>query len=325
MLRLVVRLILALLVLLALAIAAYRLLAFQREIRAAEALMVEGSRMVETPLGTIHVIERGRKTGTPILLIHGAVGWAGLWSDTLDDLAERGFRAMAIDLPPMGLSERGALTDYSRQAQALRILNFVEAERLRPVIVAHSFGAGPAAEAMIASPEAFRGAVIVSGVMALGQDGAGKELFAALRPLPIREALVSATITNPHLAPTLVRRFVHRKEAITDARTALLMHPFTRVGTAEALARSLPSILLPPKSARSTNPASYGGLEVPIALIWGLEDTVTPPEQADALKSALGGAPLIWLEDVGHIPQLEAPDRFHDALARAIALVESPT
>jgi len=325
MIRFIFRLVLAVLVLLALAIAVYRMMAFQREIRAAEAFFLDGSRMIETSYGAIHAIEAGPKTGTPILLIHGSIGWSGFWSETLSDLADRGYRSIAIDLPPMGLSERGASTDYSRQAQALRILSFVEAERIKPVIVAHSFGAGAAAEAMITDAEAFRGGVIVAGAIGLGEDGTGKSLPAVLRPQSIREAVVSATVTNPHLAPTLFRHYVHRKEAVTDDRVAMLERPFARVGTAEAMARFLPSLLIPPKNARSTNPASYGALDLPIALIWGVEDTVTPPAEADALKDALGGAPVIWLDDVGHIPQVEDPGLFHNALARAIAIVDGPT
>ena len=325
MVRFLLRVLVAAIVLLALAIAGYRMLAFQREVRAAEALMVDGSRMVDTPYGRIHVIEAGPDTGMPVLLVHGSIGWAGFWADTLADLADRGYRAMAIDLPPMGLSERSAVTDYSRQAQALRLLAFIETERIRPVIVAHSFGAGAVAEAMITDAQAFRGGVIVAGALSLGEDGTGQSLPAPLRPLSVREALVSATITNPHLAPTLFRHYVHRKDAVTDARVAKLLHPFTRVGTAEALARFLPALVIPPRGAQSTDPAAYAALDLPVALIWGLEDTTTPPEQAEALKAALGDAPVIWLDDVGHIPQAEDPDLFHDALARAIRIVEGPS
>ena len=61
---------------------------------------------------------------------------------------------------------------------------------------------------------------------------------------------------------------------------------------------------------------------MPVALIWGREDTTTPPDQALALQAALGDAPLFWLDAVGHIPQIEAPEEFHRALKAALAGIE---
>ena len=176
MLKLILRVSGTLVVALALLLAGSRFAADRREVDGAAALTVEGSRMIDTPHGVIHVVERGPEDGVPVLLVHGAVGWSGMWADTLDVLAAEGYRAIAIDLPPMGLSERSDRTDYSRQAQGLRILATVEAEGMTPILVAHSFGAGAAAEAMIADPDAFRGAVIVDGALSLGPDGTGRTL-----------------------------------------------------------------------------------------------------------------------------------------------------
>ena len=53
--------------------------------------------------------------------------------------------------------------DYSRQAQGLRILAVAETLDTPPVLVAHSFGAGGAVEAMMAGQDVFRGGVIVAG------------------------------------------------------------------------------------------------------------------------------------------------------------------
>ena len=170
-------------------------------------------------------------------------------------LADRGFNVIAIDLPPMGLSERDTGTDFSRQAQGLRILAFADAEDIKPIIVAHSFGAGAAVEAIMADPDRFTGGVLVAGALSLGQDGTDMTLPAPLRVPRIREAAIAATVTNPHMTKRLFKLFVHRKDTITDAVVDTLEYPYTRRGTTEALAEWLPTLILPPRQAASSDPA----------------------------------------------------------------------
>lgn len=321
MLRSLLRTIFWIVALLAVAVGGFRFAADQRERFTAEELLPEGGVFTETAHGRLHTIEMGPEDGTPVLLIHGSVGWAGLWVDTMEVLAAKGYRAIALDLPPMGLSDRDNFTDYSRQAQGLRILAFAEARGIRPVIVAHSFGAGAAAEAILAEPAAFEGAVIIAGALALGKDGTGQKVPFPLGSEVVREIVVANSVTNPYLTGPLFRRFVHREEAITDEQVAILEYPFTRAGTTDTLARWLPTLLVPPRGAASSKPESYRALDLPVALIWGREDTVTPPDQAVELQDALGGAPLFWMADVGHIPQIEAPAEFNTLLTETLATV----
>jgi pimeloyl-ACP methyl ester carboxylesterase len=204
----------------------------------------------------------------------------------------------------------------------LRILALAETLDTPPVLVAHSFGAGAAVEAMMAGSTAFRGGVIVAGALGLGQDGSGQDLPLPLRPRIIREAALASTVTNPLVTKPLFQQFVFRKDSITPDIVGLLEYPFQREGTTAALAEWLPTLLIPPRNAASTDPARYAALDLPVALIWGREDTVTPPDQAEALQEALGDAPLFWMDSTGHIPQIEAPDAFHVQLAAALAQIE---
>ena len=323
MVRSFFRTILWLVAFVALAVAGFRIAADQREQLTADELRPETGRFVDTAHGRIHAIDAGPIDGQPVLLIHGSVGWAGLWEDTLTDLAAKGYRATAIDLPPMGLSDRDNFTDFSRQAQGLRILAFIDAARIRPIIVAHSFGAGAAVEALMAEPQSFAGAIIIAGALALGQDGEGREMPAPLASEVVREIAMANTVTNPLLTRPLLSRFVHRNEAITDAQVAAIQYPLSRIGTTDTLARWLPTLLVPPRGAASSNPENYAAIDRPVALIWGDQDTVTPPDQGEALQAALGDVPIYWLGDVGHIPQIEAPVAFHDVLGKALGEIEA--
>jgi pimeloyl-ACP methyl ester carboxylesterase len=273
----------------------------------------EEGRIVETVLGPIYVEELGPKDGAPVLLVHGSVGWSRMWQPTSQALAHAGYRAIAFDMPPMGWSFRDPQGDYGRTTQASRVLALVDALKLRPILVAHSFGAGAGAEAVMQRPDAFAGLVVVSGAIGLDSHTAAATLPLPLRSRFTRELAVSATVTNPPAMGPLLRHFLYRTEAATDDVVAMLNQPGQRAGTTAAIADWLPTLLVPPTDAQSTRPEAWERLTLPVAFLWGDRDITTPLAQGQRL-SGLTGGPLSILEEVGHIPQLEAPAEFQSAL-----------
>ncbi|MGL4237814.1 alpha/beta fold hydrolase [Tabrizicola sp.] len=306
-----------------LALIGLRLAASIREIGLLPEKPPEEGRIVETTFGPIYVEELGPEDGPPLLLLHGSIGWSRMWRPTQEALAAEGYRAIAFDIPPMGFSFRDPGKDYSRKTQAQRVVALTEALGVRPVLIAHSFGAGPAAEAAMLQPDAFAGIVVVSG--AIGIDSHLEELSLTwpLGNPTAREFAISATATNPMAMGPLLKRFLHRKEAATEEVIAMLNRPSSRAGTTQALADWLPSLLVPPKDAQSTRPEAWQALTLPVAFIWGDRDTTTPLAQGERLAE-LTGAPLSILKDVGHIPQIEAPPEFQAALISALATMIPP-
>ncbi len=55
-------------------------------------------------------------------------------------------------------------------------------------------------------------------------------------------------------------------------------------------------------------------LDIPVTLLWGREDPVSVSAIAERLAGEIPGARLLWLEGVGHYPQLEAPEAVAEAL-----------
>lgn len=296
-----------------LALLGLRLSAAIREIGMLPADPPEEGRIVETALGPIYVEELGPADGQPVLLVHGSVGWSRMWRPTQAALAAEGYRAIAFDMPPMGWSFRDPGKDYSRKTQARRLLALAKALEVKPVLVAHSFGAGPAAEAAMVQPGAFFGLVVVSGAVGLEAHLSDASIPWPLGNSTAREFAVAATITNPPAMGWLLKRFLHRKEAATQEVIDMLNRPGHRAGTTAAYADWLPTLLVPPLDAQSTRPEAWGALPLPIAFLWGDRDTTTPVAQGERLAD-LTGAPLSILKDVGHIPQIEAPAEFQAAL-----------
>ena len=278
-------------------------------------------RQIQTETGAIYIEEAGPASGPALLLVHGSVGWSRIWAEITPALNSAGYRTIAMDLPPMGYSDRDPGEDYGRATQAKRITALAKALGVKPILIAHSFGAGPAVEAAMLYPDAYQGMVLISAAVGLDAHLNETDLPAFLRPLAVRQLAISATATNFMATGALVRLFLNRKDMLTLAHIETLQQAWWLQGTTRALAGWVPNLLVPPRDALSTRPLSYASVAMPVALIWGDRDTTTPIAQAEALQAALGDATLAVLPDVGHIPQIEDPEALRAALVVALASV----
>ena len=56
--------------------------------------------------------------------------------------------------------------------------------------------------------------------------------------------------------------------------------------------------------------------EVPLNFVWGMLDPISGAHMAEHIRERVPGAPITQLDDVGHWPLLEAPDRVAAAILR---------
>jgi pimeloyl-ACP methyl ester carboxylesterase len=52
-------------------------------------------------------------------------------------------------------------------------------------------------------------------------------------------------------------------------------------------------------------------MQMPVCLIWGRDDKITPPEVALEFNELLPNAELHWLDKCGHAPMMERPQEFN--------------
>lgn len=57
-----------------------------------------------------------------------------------------------------------------------------------------------------------------------------------------------------------------------------------------------------------------GNYNLPSCLIWGKNDTITPPHVAEEFQEKLPDADLYWIDKCGHAPMMEHPDQFNELL-----------
>ena len=97
--------------------------------------------------------------------------------------------------------------------------------------------------------------------------------------------------------------------------------PLKRDGYDAAISQWLPELLSPERVAASELPSSYRALKIPIIVIWGERDTITPLAQGQYLKRITPGASLTVLPGVGHIPQIETTSTFNELLVDQLRIL----
>ena len=50
------------------------------------------------------------------------------------------------------------------------------------------------------------------------------------------------------------------------------------------------------------------------AIIWGNNDTVTPPEVGKEFNKLLPNSKLYWIDKCGHVPMMEHPQKFNEIM-----------
>jgi pimeloyl-ACP methyl ester carboxylesterase len=272
----------------------------------------------------LHVVEHGDPQAPLLVLTAGTGAWAGTWRDSIEPLVRAGWRVVAIDLPPFGFSHRPPNGEYTRRAQAQRLIGVLRQLDSAPVVLlGHSYGGGPAAEAAMLQPSLVRHLILVDAAIGLRKPDAAPcaapgVVIDALRWRPLRTSLVSATGTQPLLTGVLLRGFVARKDVITEDRLSIYREPLAVRGTSAAIGDWALQFASECDGSLSMSVAGFAALRMPLSLLWGDLDTVTPLQQARDIVAAAPGARLVVLPGVGHIPQIEDAPLFNARLVELL-------
>lgn len=286
------------------------------EVARIEARNPPRGRFVEADGVRVHYRLDGPETGPAAVLIHGATGNL---NDMTFDLAPRlvaaGWRVAAFDRPGLGYTPRipGAWRPRT-QARLLR----AAAAKLgleRPVVLGHSWGAAVALAWALDAPEAVTGVAVISGATMPWREGGD----APLTPL----------ITSGFAARVgvgLLRTFALEDDGRGAAERIFRPQPVPE-GYLDHLQAEL---ILRPDSFRAntadiqklngalrTQAEGYRDLDVPVEILHGRADEVTPPPiHAEGLAEALPRAELRRLDGVGHMLHHARPEAVVEAMAR---------
>ena len=165
--------------------------------------------LIPTSLGRIHAWDKG--SGTPVILIHGASGNLRDFTWKIGPDIAKSRRAIAMDRPGMGYSDRVEPNggDPAVQARAL-MAAAAEMGLKEPILLGHSWGAAVATSWAMQDRENVKGVVTVSGtVMPWFEKKSFAELGHGRGDFPLAEAAADELVSLP-MYPELPTRHLDR-------------------------------------------------------------------------------------------------------------------
>jgi pimeloyl-ACP methyl ester carboxylesterase len=265
---------------------------------------------VHTETGGIRMGYDMEGNGTPLVLLHGFPLNRAMWRAQVAGLRDR-FTVIAPDFRGFGDSEipRDPMSMDAYAQDVLALLDALGCPR---------FALGGLS----------MGGYVAFRVMALAAERVSALLIADSRAEPDTEEgrqrrhAAVARIENEGPAGYLEEFAGQLVGPTTRAqRPGVVQAVREIIGTPPA--RSLTAAL----SAMASRPDSrslLGEVKVPALVVVGEEDTLTPPEAAEAMVAALPNARLVRIPAAGHMSNLEAPEAFTRAVREFLA-AEFPT
>jgi len=229
-----------------------------------------------------------QESNRTLVFIHGSGGdhtnWVYQYSVLKND-----FNVLAVELPGHGQSEGKGEQSVSRYVEWIR--KILDAYGIKkPVLIGHSLGAAISLTFAIQHGELLAGIVPVGGGVTMWVnpailDGLLKD------PAPIIEMAAKLSLAKQNrekFSPVLF-------EGFSKANPVVMRGDFSacnQLNLTDDIAK----------------------ISIPVLVLCGAEDKMTPPENSRYLADHIPGARMELLENAGHFVMMENPEAFNQAL-----------
>jgi 4,5:9,10-diseco-3-hydroxy-5,9,17-trioxoandrosta-1(10),2-diene-4-oate hydrolase len=223
----------------------------------------------------IHYVEAGR--GAPVILLHGSGGEGARWMPTIKGLASE-FHVIAPDQIGWGASDK-PMTIYHSGVFAEFLARFMKEIGVpKAALVGQSMGAGVALQMAVNYPQLVDRMVLVNG----------------------------GGFRSPNDAP---------RAGATDWHARQIANAGTLAESREYLEKMYYNHnLITDQQVEANLILRLRAIKTPTLLVWGANDKLSPPVNADKLNAAITGSRKVLIDKAGHYPFIEHPDQFNQAV-----------
>ena len=231
-------------------------------------------------------IEEGK--GEVLLLLHGLFGALSNWEHVLAHFSQK-YRVVIPMLPiyelPIKQSNLKGLLAFTT--------DFIQAQQLEVfTLIGNSLGGHLALSYTLQNPAQIQRLVLT------GSSGLFENTLGGSLPRRRSYAYIAERVAYTFFDPkTINKAYVDEVFSVTnDYAKAIRVIAMARAAQHNNLAHALPNI------------------QAPTLLIWGLNDTITPPLVAHEFNALLPQARLRFIDRCCHAPMMEHPHKFNGLL-----------
>ena len=237
--------------------------------------------------GKFKYIEVGE--GTPIIILHGLMGGLSNFHGVAEHFPAKGYKILIPELP---IYDMPMLKTNVKQF-AKYVQKFIEFKGLKDVILlGNSLGGHIGLLHTKMYPKTMK-ALVITGSSGLYESAVG-DGYPKRGDYEFIKKKAQDVFYDPAVAT---------KEIVDEV--------FATVNDRVKLVKTLAIA----KSAIRHNMAQdLPEMSTPTCIIWGENDSVTPPDVADLFHELLPDSDLYWMKECGHAPMMEHPTEFNEIL-----------
>jgi pimeloyl-ACP methyl ester carboxylesterase len=237
--------------------------------------------------GKFRYIEFGE--GTPIVVLHGLMGGLSNFGGVSSFFPEKGYKVILPELPIYDMPMLKTTVKHF----AKFVAEFLEHKGLDEVLLlGNSLGGHVGLLFTKMYPEKVKG-LIITGSSGLYESAMG-DSYPKRGSYEFIEKKAQDVFYDPAVA---TKEIVDEVYATVNDRVKLVKTlAIAKSPIRHNMAKDLPK------------------MPTPTCIIWGKNDSVTPPEVAEEFHSLLPDSDLYWIDKCGHAPMMEHPDTFNELL-----------
>ena len=226
--------------------------------------------------------------GEVLLLLHGLMGALSNWDAVVDEFKSK----YRVIIPILPIYDMPLLTTGVKSLSKF-VHKFIKFKQLSNItVLGNSLGGHVALIYVLAHPENIR-AMVLTGSSGLYENAFGGS-FPRRESIDFVREKVQYTFYDPVVATDELVNDVYK--LINDRHSVIRLLAMAKSAIRHNMKKDLHKI------------------EIPVSLIWGRNDKITPPEVALEFNELLPDAELHWIDRCGHAPMMERPEEFNRLL-----------
>ena len=224
--------------------------------------------------------------GTPIIVLHGLMGGLSNFDAVTDYFSTKGYKVIIPELPLYSM----ALLKTNVKSFAQYLHDFIEFKGLDEVILlGNSLGGHIALYHTKLYPKKIK-ALVLTGSSGLYESAMGSG-YTKRGDYEVIKKKAQQVFYDPAIATKTIVDEVYA--TVNDRNKLIKTLAIAKSAIRHNMSKDLPAITLP------------------VCIIWGLNDTVTPPEVAKEFNQLLPNSELFWIDKCGHAGMMERPEEFN--------------
>jgi len=237
--------------------------------------------------GNFRYSEEGE--GTPIVILHGLMGGLSNFKGVFDFFPKKGYKVIIPELPVYDLP----LIETTVKSLSEFLHDFLKFKGLDNVILlGNSLGGHIGLLYTKYHPE------YVKGLVLAGSSGLYENSMGDGYPKRGNYQYIKTKSEEVFYDPKIATKEIVDEifETVNDRRKLIKTLAIAKSAIRHNMAEDLPK------------------MKTKTAIIWGAQDSVTPPNVAEEFNTLLPNSSLYWIDKCGHAPMMEHPDQFNEVL-----------